>query len=52
MTTEGWTIRAEGLAAISPHRKANVLRFGDYYTTTLHIPPGPHHAGLDLGAPQ
>lgn len=40
MAAEGWTILGEDLTAISPHRRDNVLRFGDYDTTTPHIPPG------------
>ncbi|MFJ4806974.1 Tn3 family transposase [Streptomyces murinus] len=39
MATEGWTVRPENLAVISPHRRTNVLRFGDYDTDGLHIPP-------------
>ncbi|MFK0294722.1 Tn3 family transposase [Streptomyces sp. NPDC090442] len=50
MAADGWAIRAEDLAPISPHRRDDVLRFGDYDTTTLHIPPGTYDAGLDLGA--
>ncbi|MFI9724627.1 Tn3 family transposase [Streptomyces sp. NPDC052396] len=40
MATDGWTVRADGLAAISPHWCDNVLHFGDYDTSALHIPPG------------
>ncbi|MFE6692071.1 Tn3 family transposase [Streptomyces sp. NPDC057743] len=50
MSTAGWTIGAQDLAVISPHRRDNMLRFGDYDTTTLHVPPGPFVPGLDLGA--
>jgi hypothetical protein len=32
--------------AISPHRRDNVLRFGDYDTTTLHVPPGTYDAAF------
>ena len=46
MATEGWTILAEDVTVISPHRRDNVLRFGDYDTTTLHIPPGTYDAAF------
>lgn len=42
----GWDLSTArgGIAALSPHRRDNVLRFGDYDTATLHIPPGPYSA--------
>ncbi|MGW1171693.1 hypothetical protein [Streptomyces sp. NPDC002550] len=39
MAAQGWELSPDDIAALSPHRRDNVLRFGDYDTTTLHIPP-------------
>lgn len=39
MSREGWTLPASDLAVLSPYRRENVLRFGDYTTDQLHIPP-------------
>lgn len=41
MAHEGWTIRAADLTVLSPYRRENVLRFGDYTTDQLHIPHPP-----------
>ncbi|MGW2188411.1 Tn3 family transposase, partial [Streptomyces sp. NPDC001719] len=41
MTAEGWKVRGADLAVISPHRRGNVLHFGDYDTDGLHVPPVP-----------
>ncbi|MEU7647288.1 hypothetical protein [Streptomyces huasconensis] len=46
------TIRTEDLAVISPHRRDNVLRFGDYDTTSLHIPPGPFQSSFATDSPE
>lgn len=39
MAAEGSSVRPQDLAVISPQRRANILRFGDYDTERLHIPP-------------
>ncbi|MER6076330.1 Tn3 family transposase [Streptomyces sp. NPDC001817] len=39
MAREGWTLNESDLAVLSPYRRENVLRFGDYTTDQLHIPP-------------
>ncbi|WP_274919543.1 Tn3 family transposase [Streptomyces sp. WZ-12] len=46
MVSEGWTVLPEDLAVTSPHRRENVLRFGDYDTDSLHIPPGDYDPTL------
>ncbi|MFF8592853.1 Tn3 family transposase [Streptomyces sp. NPDC015220] len=48
MTREGWTIRASDLAVLSPYRRENVLRFGDYTTDQLHIPPPAYNPTLRI----
>ncbi|GGT45542.1 hypothetical protein GCM10010254_75400 [Streptomyces chromofuscus] len=42
MAAQGWELSGDDIAALGPHRRDNVLRFGDYDTATLHIPPGPY----------
>lgn len=39
MAAQGWELNPDGIAALSPHRRDNVLRFGDYTTDQLHVPP-------------
>lgn len=39
MAADGWRLQPENLAALSPFRQDNVLRFGSYATDALHIPP-------------
>ncbi|MFD3947904.1 Tn3 family transposase [Streptomyces sp. NPDC058579] len=39
LTAEGWTLRGEDLSVLSPHRRTNVLRFGDYDTHRLQPRP-------------
>jgi hypothetical protein len=39
MARQGWTLHTSDLAVLSPYRRENVLRFGDYTTDQLHIPP-------------
>ncbi|MEW1914744.1 Tn3 family transposase, partial [Kitasatospora sp. NPDC085895] len=39
MAREGWTLSASDLTVLSPYRRENVLRFGDYTTDQLHIAP-------------
>ncbi|WP_411144386.1 Tn3 family transposase [Streptomyces sp. x-80] len=51
MAAEGWSVCGEDLAVISPHRRDNVLRFGDYDTEGLHVPPGAYDPSLDWGSP-
>lgn len=46
MAAQGWELSPDDIAALSPHRRDNVLRFGDYDTTTLHIPPGTYDAAF------
>ncbi|MGM9470174.1 transposase [Streptomyces murinus] len=46
MAREGWTLRASDLAVLSPYRRENVLRFGDYTTDQLHIPPPAYNPAL------
>ncbi|MFF7240072.1 hypothetical protein [Streptomyces collinus] len=50
MAAQGWEPSPEDIAALSPHRRDNVLRFGDYDTATLHIPPDPYDSTLHLPA--
>ncbi|MDN3027156.1 Tn3 family transposase [Streptomyces sp. S.PB5] len=50
MAAQGWELSPDDIAALSPHRRDNVLRFGDYDTATLHIPPGPYDSALRLPA--
>lgn len=54
MAREGWTLNASDLAVLSPYRRENVLRFGDYTTDRLHIPPPVYnptlHTAEDAGA--
>lgn len=46
MSREGWTLRANDLAVLSPYRLANLLRFGDYTTDQSHIPPPGYNPAL------
>ncbi|MGX1027507.1 hypothetical protein RKD38_002188 [Streptomyces ambofaciens] len=46
MAREGWTLRASDLAVLSPYRRENVLRFGDYTTDQLHVPPPAYNPAL------
>ncbi|MFF3129646.1 hypothetical protein ACFVRD_47500 [Streptomyces sp. NPDC057908] len=46
MAREGWTLHASDLAVLSPYRRENVLRFGDYTTDGLHIPPPAYNPTL------
>jgi TnpA family transposase len=48
MAAEGKSIAPADLAVLSPHRRENVRRFGEYTTDGLHIPPGPFDPRLDL----
>lgn len=48
MAAEGWAIRPKDLVVISPQHRANILRFGDYDTDGLHIPPSPYNPALNL----
>jgi hypothetical protein len=48
MAAQGREVNPDDIAALSPHRRDNVLRFGDYDTATLHIPPGPYDSALRL----
>lgn len=50
MAAQGREVNPDDIAALSPHRRDNVLRFGDYDTATLHIPPGPYDSALRLPA--
>ncbi|MFG3656663.1 Tn3 family transposase [Streptomyces sp. NPDC047706] len=50
MAAQGRELSGDDIAALSPHRRDNVLRFGDYDTATLHIPPGPYDSALRLPA--
>jgi hypothetical protein len=50
MAAQGREVNPDDIAALSPHRRDNVLRFGDYDTATLHIPPGPYDSTLRLRA--
>ncbi|WP_409475050.1 Tn3 family transposase [Streptomyces sp. HC307] len=50
MAAQGREVNPDDVAALSPHRRDNVLRFGDYDTATLHIPPGPYDSALRLPA--
>ncbi|MFE3866073.1 Tn3 family transposase [Streptomyces goshikiensis] len=43
---QGWELSSDDIGTISPHRRDNVLRFGDYDTTTLRIPPGTYDAAF------
>lgn len=50
MAREGWNLQASDLAVLSPYRRENVLRFGDYTKDQLHIPPpayNPTLAGIE-----
>ncbi|MFJ9775726.1 Tn3 family transposase [Kitasatospora sp. NPDC101157] len=46
MAREGWTLHANDLAVLSPYRRENVLRFGDYTTGQLPIPPPAYSPSL------
>ncbi|MEU1282569.1 transposase [Streptomyces sp. NPDC005805] len=46
MASQGWTLKASDLAVVSPYRRENVLRFGDYTTDHLHIPPPAYNPTL------
>ncbi|MFD8260205.1 Tn3 family transposase [Streptomyces griseoluteus] len=50
MAAQGREVNPDDAAALSPHRRDNVLRFGDYDTATLHIPPGLYDSALRLPA--
>ncbi|WP_416238158.1 hypothetical protein [Streptomyces mutabilis] len=50
MAAQGREVNPDDVAALSAHRRDNVLRFGDYDTATLHIPPGPYGSALRLPA--
>ncbi|MFD5430241.1 Tn3 family transposase [Streptomyces sp. NPDC127084] len=46
LSREGWTLHTSDLAVLSPYRRENVLRFGDYTTDQLHIPPPAYNSIL------
>ncbi|MET7458069.1 Tn3 family transposase [Streptomyces sp. NPDC005574] len=46
MAHEGWTLHTNDLAVLSPYRRENVLRFGDYTTNRLHVPPAAYNPTL------
>lgn len=50
MAAQGREVNPDDIAALSPHRRDNVLRLGDYDTATLHVPPGPYDSALRLPA--
>ncbi|MEU9457089.1 hypothetical protein [Streptomyces sp. NPDC048277] len=50
MAVQGREVNPDDVAALSPHGRGNVLRFGDYDTATLHIPPGVYDSALRLPA--
>lgn len=50
MADQGREVNPDDIAALSPHRRDNVLRFGDYDTATLHILPGPYDSAVHLPA--
>lgn len=50
MAARGWELNFDDIAALSPYRRDNVLRFGDYDTALLHIPPSPYDSALNLRA--
>ncbi|MGW7824107.1 Tn3 family transposase [Streptomyces puniciscabiei] len=39
LSDDGWTLKTGDLAVLSPYRREYVLRFGDYTTDQLHVPP-------------
>lgn len=41
IATQGWELNPDDLAALSPHRRHNVLRFGDYDTARHRHPARP-----------
>ncbi|MFJ5927647.1 Tn3 family transposase [Kitasatospora sp. NPDC092948] len=47
MAREGWSPKAGDLAVLNPYRRENVLRFGDYTTDGLHVPPPAYNPTLD-----
>ncbi|WP_413807633.1 Tn3 family transposase [Streptomyces sp. OE57] len=46
MAAQGWEVNPDDIAALSPHRRDNVLRFGDYITDQLHVPPPAYNPAL------
>ncbi len=52
MAREGWTLHTSGLAVLSPYRRENVLRFGDYTTDQLHVPPPAYSPTLHAPPPR
>ncbi|GAB2916779.1 hypothetical protein [Streptomyces heilongjiangensis] len=48
MVAQASELSPDDIAALSQHRRDNALRFGDYDTATLHIPPGPYDSALPL----
>jgi 3-oxoacyl-[acyl-carrier-protein] synthase III len=52
MAAEGRKIAPADLAVLSPHRRENIRRFGEYTTEGLHVPPGPFDPQLALPEPE
>ncbi|MFI8347664.1 hypothetical protein [Streptomyces sp. NPDC085596] len=50
MAAQGWELSPDDIAALSPHRRDNVLRFGDYNTANLHIPASLYDSALRFPA--
>lgn len=49
MAAEGRKIIPADLAVLSPHRRENIRRFGEYTTDGLQVPPRPFDPRLNLG---
>ncbi|MFE5550215.1 Tn3 family transposase [Streptomyces sp. NPDC056534] len=52
MAYEGWALHPADLAVLSPYRRENILRFGDYTTDQLHLPPPAYNPTLHTPIPQ
>lgn len=52
MAAAGRKIDPADLAVLSPHRRENIRRLGEYATDGLHLPPGPFDPRLALREPE
>ncbi|MFI9064477.1 hypothetical protein ACIGQE_21845 [Streptomyces sp. NPDC053429] len=47
---EGWKVEPEDLAEVSPYLTEKIMRFGEYSTHELDLPPAAYepHLGVDF----
>jgi hypothetical protein len=48
LQAEGWKVEPEDLAEVSPYLTEKIMRFGEYSTHELDLPPGAYEPHLDV----